>query len=66
MIIQIKRGISTIRGSDKNSRKYVLSAAVVGASGLPKLVNKMPVFLLNLPSCGLSVIAENRDTERSF
>ena len=42
---QIILGISTILGSAKNSAKYFLTAKVVGASGVPKLTKRIPIFL---------------------
>jgi hypothetical protein len=41
---QIICGISTTRGSDKNSFKYALTALAVGAEGVPKFSNKTAVF----------------------
>ena len=41
---QISRGISTTRGSDKNSFKYALTAFAVGAEGVPKFSIKTAVF----------------------
>jgi hypothetical protein len=41
---QIKRGISTTRGSERNSFKYDLTALDVGAEGVPKFNNNTAVF----------------------
>jgi hypothetical protein len=41
---QIKRGISTTRGSERNSFKYDLTAFAVGAAGVPKF-NKSTAVL---------------------
>ena len=43
---QISRGISTTRGSLKNSRKYLRKAPVVGESGVPRLQSKTAVVAL--------------------
>lgn len=42
---QINRGISTTRGSDKNSFRYALTALGVGAEGVPKFKSKTAVLL---------------------
>ena len=42
---QITRGISTTRGSERNSFKYALTAFVVGADGVPKFSNKIAVLV---------------------
>ena len=44
MIFQINFGNSITRVSDKNSARYIFTALELGSSGVPKLVNKIPVL----------------------
>ena len=37
-------GVPTTLGSDNNAFKKGLTAALVGASGVPRLVSKTPIF----------------------
>jgi hypothetical protein len=46
----MKRGISTTRGSERNSFKYALTAFDVGAEGVPKFNNSTAV--LEARKCG--------------
>ncbi|MNH16065.1 hypothetical protein D3C79_756950 [compost metagenome] len=46
-----RRGISTTRGSWRNWLRKALTAAVVGAAGVPRLTSKIPVFVVTLASC---------------
>jgi hypothetical protein len=39
------RGISTTRGSTRNSARYRRTAAGVGASGVPRLTSSTPTFV---------------------
>ena len=40
---QSSLGASMTRGSERNSARYFLNAAGVGASGVPRLVTRTPV-----------------------
>jgi hypothetical protein len=41
----MKRGISTTRGSERNSFRYALTAFGVGAEGVPKFKSSTAVLL---------------------